>query len=121
MAVVSNPLVNQLEYPAPQEEFFSAFEKRAHFLGEKAEDESSRNIVSGLPTTGQEAGAASNYHCLSLKIASRPLLDGVRGLVNPPIDHGRETMVIRPIACIKKNGPVEAIVSSYQDRRRTIE
>jgi hypothetical protein len=74
-----------------------------------------------LLATGQEAGAASTFLCLSLEIAIRPLLDGVRRLVNPPIDHGRETMVIRPVACIEKNGPVEAIVSSHQDRRRTIQ
>ena len=121
MAVVSNPLVNQLEYPAPQAEFFSAFEKRARFLGEKAEYGPSRDLVSGLLTTDQEAAAESNFHCLSLEIASRPLLDGICGLMDPPVDHGRETMVIRPVACIEKNGPVKAIVSSYQDRRRAIQ
>ena len=74
-----------------------------------------------LLATGQEAGAASTFLCLSLEITSRPLLDGVRGLMDPPVDHGRETVVIRPVACIEKNGPVETIVSSHQDRRRTIE
>ena len=121
MAVVCNLLVNQCSHPARQAGFFYFFRKKGHIPEKDAVHWPLEEALSCLLAVGQRASARSDHHWLSLEISIRPLLDGVSGLMNPPVDHGRETMVVGAVACIEKNGPVETIVSSHQDRRRTIQ